>query len=390
MSLEWLIVGGGIHGVHLATRLILEGKVTGDRLAIIDPGERLLARWRSCTAVTGMSHLRSPAVHNLDLASNGLKRFAGKDRLREVGAFATPGLRPTLELFNAHCEHIIAKLGLHEVHRRDRALACQADDHGVRVHLDQQGWVEARKVLFAIGASEQPYWPTWAQRHAKVQHIFDPAFDGWPKDPAERVAVIGGGISGAQVALRLVAAGYCVRLITRHEFRVHQFDTNPSWLRPRFSSDFDLERRASRRREIINRARHRGSIPPEIYRVLKRAIRNGSITWDRQEVADVIPSDDAVFVRFASGVVIETDRVLLATGYSSTRPGGELIDALIESAALPCAPCGYPIVDASLRWHTRVYVTGPLAELEIGPIARNIAGARAAGDRILAKLPRSL
>ena len=54
------------------------------------------------------------------------------------------------------------------------------------------------------------------------------------------------------------------------------------------------------------------------------------------------------------------------------------------SASLPCARCGYPIVDPSLRWHPGVYVSGPLAELELGPVARNIAGARRAGDRIVA------
>ena len=61
-----------------------------------------------------------------------------------------------------------------------------------------------------------------------------------------------------------------------------------------------------------------------------------------------------------------------------------MVDDLITSASLPCASCGYPIVDESLRWHPGVYVSGPLAELELGPVSRNIAGARRAGDRIAA------
>ena len=60
-----------------------------------------------------------------------------------------------------------------------------------------------------------------------------------------------------------------------------------------------------------------------------------------------------------------------------------MIDELIESASLPCAQCGYPIVDSALRWHPQIHVTGPLAELELGPVSRNIAGARWAGDRIV-------
>ena len=84
------------------------------------------------------------------------------------------------------------------------------------------------------------------------------------------------------------------------------------------------------------------------------------------------------------GRAISCDRVLLATGFGAARPGGRLVDELVAAASLPCAPCGYPVVDHGLRWHPRVHVTGPLAELELGPVARNIAGARRAGDRILA------
>ena len=75
--------------------------------------------------------------------------------------------------------------------------------------------------------------------------------------------------------------------------------------------------------------------------------------------------------------------MLLATGFAKPRPGGELVDGLITSASLACAQCGYPIVDESLSWHPRVFVSGPLAELELGPTSRNISGARRAGDRIV-------
>jgi len=47
--------------------------------------------------------------------------------------------------------------------------------------------------------------------------------------------------------------------------------------------------------------------------------------------------------------------------------------------------CGFPIVDKNLSWGDsgRIYVSGALAELEIGPSARNIAGARLAAERIV-------
>lgn len=60
-----------------------------------------------------------------------------------------------------------------------------------------------------------------------------------------------------------------------------------------------------------------------------------------------------------------------------------MVDQLIQRHALPCAECGYPVVDSHLRWHPAIFVTGPLAELEVGPVSRNIVGARKAANRIV-------
>lgn len=384
MSLEWLIIGGGIHGVHLGARLIGEAGVPQDRIAIVDPADRLLSRWRSNTQVTGMRYLRSPAVHNLDLDPMSLHLYAGNQRHRRRGDFREPYARPALALFNAHCDEVVSEFGLAHIHLRDRAVSCIPGKRSVFVRLAAGGWLETHNLIFAMGMSEQPLWPDWApQEHAQVHHIFAPGFNGWPEAPGERVTVIGGGISAAQVALRLLDEGHRVRLVTRHEFRERQFDSDPGWLGPRLRAEFDRQRKPSRRREIISEARHRGSMPADVSRPLKRAIQEDQITWDRESVDDIVASNDTLYVRFSNRLVVEADRVLLATGYSPQRPGGAMLDSLVESASLPVAKCGYPIVDASLRWHPNIYVTGPLAELEIGPVSRNIAGARAAGDRIM-------
>jgi hypothetical protein len=55
-----------------------------------------------------------------------------------------------------------------------------------------------------------------------------------------------------------------------------------------------------------------------------------------------------------------------------------------EFRRTPFAARGYPIVDKALRWHPRIHVTGPLAELELGPAARNIVGARMTAERLIA------
>ena len=88
MNLYWLIVGGGIHGVHIATRLIADAGVAADRRRIVDPSSRLLERWHDCTTTTGMTHLRSASVHHLDVDPLALQHFAGKRKNRAAGLFA--------------------------------------------------------------------------------------------------------------------------------------------------------------------------------------------------------------------------------------------------------------------------------------------------------------
>jgi hypothetical protein len=196
--------------------------------------------------------------------------------------------------------------------------------------------------------------------------------------------VVGGGISAGHVALRLLGEGHHVHLVSRHALRQHQFDSDPGWLGPKYTAGFSRERDLDRRRAAITEARHRGSVPPDVRRALCRAIARERLQWHESDVTGVVAGDDGLEIRLGTTTVLVADRVLFATGFATCRPGGSMVDELIASASLPCARCGYPIVDSALRWHPRVYVSGPLAELELGPVSRNIAGARRAGDRLVA------
>lgn len=383
-TLDWLIIGGGIHGVHIAARLIGEAGVAPDRLRIVDPADRLLARWHTSTATTGMTHLRSPSVHHLDLDSWSLQRFAFEWKSRQPELFARPYNRPALDLFNVHCDQVVEAFGLAERHIKDRAASCVVDGDGVAVRLSGEGELDAHHVVLAIGATEQPEWPEWAPRsHERVHHIFESDFDGWPSLAPETIAVVGGGISAVQVALRLANEGHQVHLISRHALRQHQFDSDPGWLGPKFMGSFSLERDLDRRRAMIAEARHRGSVPPDIRRALRRAIAEEGLRWHEGEVHRLDVWSDGLRLRLSTDEVLGVERMFLATGFAPERPGGSMVDGLIASASLPCAHCGYPIVDAALRWHPRIHVSGPLAELELGPASRNIAGARRAGDRLV-------
>ena len=387
MSLDWLIIGGGIHGVHIAARLLGEAGVAPERLRIVDPADRLLARWRTCTATTGMTHLRSPSVHNLDLKPFSLEHFAGKRRSRKHGLFAPPYQRPALGLFNDHCDQVVETFGLSDLHVQNRAMTCSVDCDSAGVRLSDGRELEAQNLVLAIGSNEQTEWPDWAPRgDARVQHVFEQGFDGWPQsrptESRQTVVVVGGGISAGQIALRLLGEGHRVHLISRHALRQHQFDSDPGWLGPKYMESFSREGDYDRRRTLIAKARHQGSVPPFLWRRLRGAMARGELGWHEAEIEALYLGQDGLELRLSTDVVLEAQRVLLATGFAPSRPGGSMVDELIASASLPCASCGYPILDTALRWHPRIHVSGPLAELELGPTSRNISGARKAGDRL--------
>ena len=88
-------------------------------------------------------------------------------------------------------------------------------------------------------------------------------------------------------------------------------------------------------------------------------------------------------IKLSSGTEIRVEKVLLATGFGKRPPGGALFEELVTASGLAVSDfCGYPVVDSHLKWHPRIHVSGALAELELGPSARNIAGARLAAERI--------
>ena len=386
-----------MHGVHLAARLVGEACLDPGRLRILDPGPRLLDRWRSFTAETGMSHLRSPGVHHLDLEPFSLIKFAGNRRTRRPGVLRGIYNRPSLELFNEHCELVIERFGLGELHLRDHASRLEPGPDGVRVTTHSGAELHVGQVVLAIGASGQPEWPSWAPKNdPRVRHIFGygPAAEAFEEERLapdvapehRRLIVVGGGISAAQLALRLAVKDRRVDLVARHPLRVHDFDSDPGWLGPKLMPVFRRESCPRGRRRLIHEARYRGSVTPEVRRALRSASSSGRLQVHEDAVSNLHLGDSDLRLELTSGRELEADVLYLATGFAGARPGGAMLDRLVEDFELPCAPCGYPLVDSLLRWHERIHVSGPLAELELGPTARNIAGARRAGDRLVEAL----
>jgi hypothetical protein len=386
--LEWLIVGGGIHGTYLANLLTHQPHLAPEQVGILDPHDRLLAAWNRMTTHCGMRFLRSPATHQIDLPILSVYRFAKTPEGRPIADFIPPYNRPSLALFRAHSDRVIEENGLSRRHIQARALAVRRD--GPRLVVETTaGSVKTRRLLLAIGMSEQLCWPLWArelrQAHAWVVHVFESAFMKENGRAAKSTVVVGGGITAVQTALSLAAdPGARVTLLARRDLQESQFDFNPCWIGPKCLRRFYQEDFPTRR-TTIEEARIPGSLPGEVLAEFNRTRSQGRLEFHQAAVQGAVKERGVIRIRTAVGS-IAAERVVLATGFRTERPGGRLVDRLIEDFDLPCNPCGYPIVGEDLQWGENIYVTGPLAELQVGPCARNIVGARNAGRMLQASL----
>ncbi len=392
--LDWLIVGGGIHGTHLSHVLTNQRGVPRDRLRVLDPHEEPLAYWERFTRNTGMEYLRSPSVHHLDVHPNSLRRFAKRAPGKRVAKFVPPYERPGLALFREHSRSLVAQHGLRELRLRERAAGIVCRGSVLRVETGS-GSIDARNVILAVGLSEQPYIPEWASAAkaagVRVDHIFDASFELATVGPTERVLVVGGGITAAQATFALGSAQPGrVLLVARHALRRHQFDSDPGWLGPKYMAPYRQISNLAIRRRMIAVARNRGSLPPEVFAKLVASRDVGLLDFRTECSVDsaVQRGMGPIETRLSNGETVFVDRIVLATGFRTDRPGGVWLTESIQALGLSCADCGYPVVDSGLRWLAPtgtpypLFVSGPLAELELGPSARNIIGARHAAARI--------
>ncbi|CAB9523316.1 expressed unknown protein [Seminavis robusta] len=454
-KVDWLIVGGGLHGVHIAARLI----AVGSSLAIVDEEARLLTKWKSRAAATGMKYMRSSASFHLDVDVASLRRFAAtatadaaavstipkkKRRQRHRSSsssrqhFTSDYERPSLDLFNRHCDHVIQKYGIEDLHicGRVQRIDPTKDNQSVTVTIATSGHdsttVSAKQVVLAMGFDD-PKIPAWAlvkeeeggeyPQKPPIQHVLDLTTTTTSHSASGDIVIVGGGISAVHKALQLAeqqqsttsSSTSVIHIVSPHPLQEQQFDTHQDWMMTAQTAAQSLQAGGSGfpdrfmkfrqlesfidRRTVIRQARKAGTVPTALTRGgLKHAIDKGNIQWhvatiDRvTSTASLTDSNDdsrdvtSACIHLSTGETISTswDNIVLATGFGSSPPSAPLIHQIAKDFNLPLAPCGYPMVDHTLRWHPRVIVSGGLAELELGPSARNLAGARMAAERIVA------
>ncbi|WP_372367918.1 NAD(P)-binding domain-containing protein [Candidatus Uabimicrobium sp. HlEnr_7] len=381
--LQWIIIGGGIHGTLLANFLLSSRKVLPHQIQIIDPHPHLLFNWIHCTRNCGMEFLRSTLVHHIDIDPFALKKYSRKAGFRHQ--FIEPYSRPSLKLFNSHCESVIQKNNLAKLHKQAQVQ----NIHVKRGYLEVEsssGTLKTKRVLLAIGSGSLSF-PEWSKQ-VGAQHILSPTFHRQKLNNCKNVVVVGGGISAAQTAIAM--SKQCpqakIYLITNHAPNIRRFDSDPGWISGYLRKFHKIENYTMRRKTIDN-ARYRGSMTKEVATTLKHITAEKKVHMVVDRIENAWRVDQEYILQLTKKDQIVCDHIILATGFDKKCPG-KWLQTAIKNSSLPRTECGYPIVDKSLHWGNNVYVSGALSELEIGPVARNIVGARLAAERIVSDLTK--
>ena len=392
------IIGGGIHGVSIAIRLLREAPTGARHLAIVDRHPQPLTQWRDKTERQGMTFLRSPAVHHISSDALGIVEYA--ERHNRTTELAPLYSQPSTQLFWDYCNGTLAELEQHRVYYQFEVAKLRWDRGAGKfpfrlISTDNEGF-RSRCVILAVGADDCTYVPPefaqWqCQYPDRILHASEFNVDGQGQQDGEKFFVIvGGGLTAGTLAKSLSERGHNVALIARKPLKTEQFDFPPVWLGPKSLTEFASEPDFQRRYEIIQQNRGEGSITPDIMKALTDAANIKIYPETRiQNIVSVGAknSTQRLKVRTDRGDILNVSRVILATGYQFNLCRYGFLKELIAQHEIPLVR-GLPCPDPDLQLYPveNLFGSGTIAQLQIGPAAGNIAGANFAYERLRERL----
>ncbi|GAB4198698.1 MAG: FAD/NAD(P)-binding protein [Coleofasciculaceae cyanobacterium] len=393
-EIDIAIIGAGPHALTLVAHLLQKCQKIQSRFLVFDKSGRWMSQWFHAFAALEIPHLRSPAVHHPDPNPYALRSFAESRPTELHSPYDLPGT----QLFQDFCLHLIERWQLNkcivpaQVTRIEPLIPMRKTRF--RLWLDNGHSVIARRVVLATGGGV-PSLPEW------VSHISTP----YPQErlchshdvnlrslqlAGERVLIVGGGLTSGHLAVGAIARGARVILMARRDFQEKLFDADPGWLGPKYLKGFWAETDWHNRWQMIQQARNGGSFTPAMMTQLRRAYHSGAISLhERCQIVEAIWKDNYWQVRCHDGTEHQCDRIWIATGTKLDVTANSMLSEVLDG--FPTAIVnGLPVLDTYLRWpRCELFVMGGLAALQIGPVARNLYGARMASDRIVPALTKA-
>jgi thioredoxin reductase len=279
-----------------------------------------------------------------------------------------------------------------DTHVQGTVVGIEATSDGYRVETTA-GTFETERVLLALG-SGPPKRPAWTMELPEAT----PCWHVWEEQRPEvdalttgHTTVVGGSITAGQFTTGLAEAGGDVTMLTRSAIETANPEADPRWINwQRIERELHtLPAGSEERYERVQAARNDGTVPPYVRRRLDEACEATGVRCEHGNVEEATIDGEGLALRLSDGTVVETDHVILATGLEPPTDH-PLVARVGEALGLERGYRGYPVLDdETLAWSradgslSNVYVSGQLAELTAGPLARNIIGARKFAERLI-------
>ena len=386
------IIGGGIHGVSIALRLLREAPTAARHLAILDRHPQPLIQWRDKTERQGMTFLRSPAVHHISPDALGIVEYA--ERHNRTSELASPYAQPSTQLFWDFCNAVLTELTEHQVYYQFEVAKLRWDKGAgpfpFRLISTRNEGFRSRCVILATGADDCVYVPPaftqWQRQYpGRIIHASQLAVSKEFGTTPAKIVIVGGGLTAGTLAKSLSERGHSVTLIARKQLKVEQFDFPPVWLGPKALAEFASETDFQRRYEIIQQNRGEGSITPDIMEALMDA--PNIKCYPETCIHNIVETAHGLQIETTRNTITDVSRVILATGYQFNLRRYGFLRELITQYRIPLVR-GLPRLDTDLQLHPiqNLFCSGTMAQLQIGPASGNIAGANLAYERLREKL----
>lgn len=323
--------------------------------------------------------------------------------------------RPSHAAFRAYCDEVAEYYHLENIVQKSQVSSITYDiqeSPGLFTLETSTGTKKAKIVVFAAGAASKPAIPPEspllkAAPQGSVTHAFlnpNASFLGlFPEhilrkiksNKSSSIAVIGGGLTSAQVSAAAASAGISkIHHLVRGPLKVKHFDIDLPWvgkyknyhLASFWSADDDEERW-----DMMRDARGGGSINPEYKKIL-----TGLIKREILELRENTTIENAAWDEDAKMWTLETsppmkrlhvDHVIYATGVPADFSTVPALSPLRATAPIKSVG-GMPCLTTDLMWNEEMpfFFTGRLAGLRLGPAAGNLEGARQGAERIAWKV----
>ncbi|MEM1424972.1 MAG: FAD/NAD(P)-binding protein [Cyanobacteria bacterium P01_H01_bin.130] len=394
------VIGAGPQALTLVTHGLQKKAKLRDRIQVFDPSGRWLSQWQQQFAAQEIRELRSPAVHHPDPNAHALRSFA-EGRHSELHP---PYDRPGTRLFQEFCQSLVQRWQLqnHVVPAQvSRLEPLSGRSPRFQLTLSTGETALARRVVLATGGG-QPRWPRWAKAASQanplgqLHHAHQVQLPELGSLAGETVLIVGSGLTSGHLAIGAVKRGAKVLMMARRTFRAKLFDAEPGWLGPKYLKGFHAESDMEARWEMVQQARDGGSITPAVMLRLRRLQREGHITfYEHCEVADAQWHGEAWTICCGTQSAHEClahqpiHRIWLATGTTLDIQTEPLLADVLAQYPIETVH-GLPLLDKHLRWPgCELFLMGPWTALQVGPVARNLFGAKLACDRIVPALTKA-